>query len=364
MRHPAPIFREENAEWRIDTCEPQLRAIAAKTILFHGLTHGAYPGDALGKSELPGLSGIGHWQTLGPQDWGVPTHRNEGVEICWCETGTNTLALDESRHRLHAGVISVTRPWEAHRLGAPHIGEGRLHWIILDVGVRRPNEAWRWPTWIVLTADDRNELTRRLLRATGPLIRTTPALCETFRELARAVAAPARPGTVSTLAIRINDLLLRILETLRDNEPDTEENEQPGEPDAPNTRTVRLFWEDLRKNPGLLRAPVTVRTMAADCGVGVTTFIAHTRSITGATPMERLADLRLDHAAALLRESGLSVAAIARECGFASSQYFITRFGKKFGVTPAASREKRAGAPDTDVASEYPGDSRSDSVSS
>ena len=115
--------------------------------------------------------------------------------------------------------------------------------------------------------------------------------------------------------------------------------------DTPNARTVRLFWEDLRRNPALLRAPMTVRTMAADCGLGVTSFIAITKAAAGATPMEHLADLRLGHAAGLLRETDRPVAEIARACGFASSQYFTTRFGKKFGATPAARRGVGAGKP-------------------
>lgn len=342
MRSPAPIFREENAAWQIDTCEPQRRAIAAKTIVFHGLTHGAYPGDALGKSELPGLSGIGHWQTCGPQDWGVPYHRNEGVEICWNESGDNTLLVNGASHRLHRNVFSITRPWEEHRLGDPHIGEGRLHWLILDVGVRRPNEAWRWPAWVILTPADREELTRRLLGATGPLSPASPALCETFRALARATGDHTLPGAVSALAIHINALLLGILGTLREREPDAGAPDAPGGADTPNARTVRLFWEDLRRNTALLRSPMTVRTMATDCGVGVTSFIAFTKAVVGATPMEHLADLRLAHAAGLLRETDRSVAEIARECGFASSQYFTTRFGKRFGVTPANSRATRS----------------------
>jgi hypothetical protein len=45
-------------------------------------------------------------------------------------------------------------------LGSPNIGIGRLHWLIIDLGVRYPNQEWVWPDWIILDRADLQELTK------------------------------------------------------------------------------------------------------------------------------------------------------------------------------------------------------------
>lgn len=49
-------------------------------------------------------------------------------------------------------------------LGAPKIRPGKPHWIIVDAGVRRPNQEWHWPRWLSMTEDDREELEHKLRR--------------------------------------------------------------------------------------------------------------------------------------------------------------------------------------------------------
>jgi AraC-like DNA-binding protein len=50
---------------------------------------------------------------------------------------------------------------------------------------------------------------------------------------------------------------------------------------------------------------------------------------------------RLDRACRLLKESGAgTVAAIAKQCGFASSQYFTRVFHHRIGCTPAEYRKR------------------------
>lgn len=52
------------------------------------------------------------------------------------------------------------------------------------------------------------------------------------------------------------------------------------------------------------------------------------------TPNEFLRDIRLTHAKKLLAETGMSVADIARECGFSSEAYFYSTFRSVTGKTP------------------------------
>ena len=87
------------------------------------------------------------------QDWGEDLHRNEGIEFLFLETGSTKFIADEKKYHLQAGDFTITRPWQLHKLGEPNIGPGRLHWLIIDVGVRRPHQEWQWPDWVVLAKE-------------------------------------------------------------------------------------------------------------------------------------------------------------------------------------------------------------------
>jgi AraC-like DNA-binding protein len=71
-------------------------------------------------------------------------------------------------------------------------------------------------------------------------------------------------------------------------------------------------------------------------------FIRQFRRVYGTTPLQHLLDLRLQHAAQLLRAGGRSVTAIAYESGFQDSNYFTRQFARRFGIAPSAYRARPA----------------------
>jgi AraC-like DNA-binding protein len=325
-----PVYEARHAHYEIDRCEPQNQAIKNGKILFHALTKGHYPGKPVPENVLSGLSTIGFWNAGGAQDWGEDPHRNEGVEIVFLETGTMAFTADGRKHSLRAGQFTITRPWQLHHLGGPNIGPGRLHWLILDVGVRRTHQSWHWPTWMVLTQEDLGELTRKLRHNENPVWNATPAITHSFRELARTVEAWNQPHAVSRLATHLNQLFLSILDAL--SEQQTQET-----PDLTSRqRTVELFLHEVENNPAISRELWTINSMAEHCGMGVTAFSKYCRELVNSGPMEFLNRCRLDFAAHQLREkTNLSITDIALACGFNSSQYFATRFRQRFQKSPS-----------------------------
>ena len=323
-----PTYQTRRARYEIDRCEPQNRAIETGRILFHALTKGHYPGTPVPENILSGLSNIGFWNAGGAQDWGLDEHRNEGIEIMFLETGTMGFAADQKKYNLRAGQFTITRPWQLHKLGAPNIGPGRLHWLILDVGVRRPHQNWHWPAWMVLTKDDLAELTRKLRHNENPVWNATPAITQSFRELARTVEDWNKPHAVSRLATYLNQLFLSILDAL--SEQQTQET-----PDLTSRqRTVELFLGEVENNPAISQEPWTINSMAEHCGMGVTAFSKYCRELVNSGPMEFLNHRRLERAAQQLREkNGLSITEIALGCGFNASQYFATRFRRHFKIS-------------------------------
>ena len=331
-----PTYRSRTTRYEIDRCEPQNDAIRMGKINFHALTKGHYPGTPVPKNILPGLNSIGHWNAGGAQDWGLNPHRNEGVEISFLETGAMVFTADQKQHNLRAGHFTITRPWQLHKLGAPNIGPGRVHWLIIDVGVRRPHQEWCWPKWVVLTKGDLAELTRKLRHNENPVWNSTPAIAQSFRELARNVANWDQRHAVSRLAVHLNQLLIGILDALT--EQQTHENEQL----TSRRRAVEIFLRELendRANPG---EPWTLDRMAAHCGMGITAFSKYCRELVNAGPVEFLNVCRLDRAARQLRSAtDMSITDIALANGFNSSQYFATTFGNRFRVSPTDYRKKR-----------------------
>jgi AraC-like DNA-binding protein len=325
-----PTYWIRHKRYSIDRCEPQTRAVREGKIEFHALTKGHYPGTPVPTNILPGLNSIGFWNAGSAQDWGLDPHRNEGIEIMFLETGSMVFVADQKKHNLRAGQFTITRPWQLHKLGAPNIGPGRLHWLILDVGVRRPHQDWVWPKWVMLTKDDLAELTRKLRHNENPVWSSTPAIAQSFRELARSVSAWDQPHSVSRLAVYLNQLLIGILDALA--EQQRHENEQL----TSLRRTAELFLHDLEQNVIDVGDPWTLDKMAEHCGMGVTAFSKYCRELVNAGPMEFLNQCRLDRAARQLQaESKLSITEIAMSCGFNSSQYFATRFRQRFQVSPS-----------------------------
>jgi len=325
------IYREHGRSYHADNCRPLVEAAQRKLVRFSALARGGYPGRRLAASALPGVKSVGVWDAAGRQDWGLDWHRNEGVEFTFLEAGNLPFAVGDQIHSLKPGDLTITRPWQPHRLGDPHLGPNRLHWLILDVGVRRPNQSWRWPEWSVLTKEDSRQLTLLLRHNEQSVWRATSEIRDCFRRIARAVEMDKDGSSTSRLAAYLNELLVLALDMLRNLDIDLDASL------SSTSRTVALFLEDLRASLELLAQPWTNETMAAQCGLGVTRFVHHCRELTNVTPREYLTDCRLNAAARLLKEQpALTVTEIAFACGFSSSQYFATVFRGRYSVSPVA----------------------------
>ncbi len=329
MRTPVPTFHDDQGVFLADSCQPLVEASARGAVRLEALVHGHYPGCQLPSNILPGLKTAGFWDALGPQDWGLPWHRNEGIELCFLESGSVTFSTDESEWTLHPDNMTITRPWQRHCVGNPNIGACRLHWVIIDLKVRRPNQEWKWPPWLVLSSDDLAELSN-ILRHTERIVwHASSDLRRCFQSVAQAVQDSPNGSSVSALTVRLNELLLLLLLLVRRQELRLDEGL------SSTRRTVELFLKELSRDREQLVSPWTVEQMAASCGLRVTQFVHHVRCLTNMTPMHYLSHCRLDYAAGLLLEyPKRSVTDISLDCGFSSSQYFATVFGARFECAP------------------------------
>ncbi len=93
------------------------------------------------------------------------------------------------------------------------------------------------------------------------------------------------------------------------------------------------------------KSNIAVAELASECGMSLSAFHEHFKSVTATTPLQYQKDLRLLEARKLLSSDGLSVAAAAYEVGYESPTQFSREFSRKFGLSPSMQKlERRAAA--------------------
>ena len=330
-KEPIPIYSEEGRTYHADACTPLMEAEENGKLTLEALGRGNYPGRPIPSTLLKKLRSVGYWDAPHDQTWGLPWHRNEGIEITLLETGSTPFLLGNGKHMLHPGDLTITRPWQSHRVGNPNIGAGRLHWVILDVGVRHPHQPWVWPDWLVFTKKDLQELTIFLRENENPVWKSSSEVQHCFHQIGRTVKNDINGSGASRLAIYINELLLHLLDMFR------EQHVPLAKSLTSARRTTELFLKGLA---GSSSEPWTLESMAKCCGLGITSFVHYCWQTTNHTPMQHLNHLRIEEARRMLiKTPKKSVTEIGFECGFSSSQYFATVFKKALNCTPRQYRK-------------------------
>ena len=105
-----------------------------------------------------------------------------------------------------------------------------------------------------------------------------------------------------------------------------------------NNRVLRQVLEVMEER---IETPSSRADLAASADVSVRQLERLFRQHIGCTPGEHYRRLRLERARTLLRQTGLSVLAIAVACGYASASHFSRAFRAEFGHPPIAERRDR-----------------------
>ena len=324
-------FEADGIIYHADTCLPLIDAVERKKVKFKALARYTYPGDRL-TDDTEGLNSIGYWDANEQQDWGLDWHRNEGIEIHFLESGYMPYSQEKKEMELQPNDLTITRPWEAHKVGNPNIGVGKFYWVILDLGVRRPHQNWVWPDWIILAPEDLQRLTTILRQNEDARLRSDKRVRDCFQRIGQAVDTDKNGSNSSRIRLLVNYLLILLLDLL------DSENVELREELMDSSRSVKLFLNELEKN---LTEAWTIEKMADSAGVGLTRFTFHCKQLTNLTPMRYLMMRRLEMSKKMLLEnSDLSVAEVAFSCGFSTSQYYSTVFKKHEKCTPIEYRQK------------------------
>lgn len=329
-RATAPlVFENAGRVFRPDTCEPLKEASRQGRIGLAGWARGSYPGSQMPRHVLPGVRSIGVWSANREQDWSLGEHCNEGLELTFCLRGTIDIAVGGARQRLEANDVMVTAPWRPHEIGIPTVTSSLLVWFIIDLEVRRPNQTWSWPDWIILSPEERGRIAQ-VAQHSDQAVWSAPRLAPAFDEIKHLVETGNAEADDTLMRIHLNFILLQFANLLASTGA-TEVIRRDR-----TTETVRLFIDRLDEH---LSFAWKINDMAKQCGVSRDVFFQKCREVTNCTPHVYLLQRRLQEAARLLREDcAASLTDIAMLCGFSSSAHFSSAFRQEFEISPSQYR--------------------------
>ena len=332
-------FQTDDAIYTADTCEPLKVAGDVGDVYLRGWGRASYPGLPLPADMLPEVRSLGMWDASLHQTWGLPMHCNEGIELTYLARGQVAFKVDGKEWTLRKGHLTITRPWQFHQVGSPNVTPSRLYWLILDVAVRRPNQPWYWPDWLICSPEELAELTTLLRHNEQPVWQASDAVIHSFERLAGLLEDAPLAAHETKLKLYINDLMIATLDMLRQKDITLDEHL------SSTHRAVELFLDRLPRRAGY---GWDLNGMAQQCGLSRSQFSTYCKQITNMTPIEYLTHCRVRAAAELLAtQPELSVTEVAFRCGFNSSQYFASVFKAHQGCAPT---EYRSAAVELDPA--------------
>lgn len=198
---------------------------------------------------------------------------------------------------------------------------------IRTIHITIDHSPWRWVVWAVAV----------VVMAGGAVIFVTRKKRHTRTSAAAGHPAAAIPSTLVTTTLSpatANAAPTSLPPTTAEAQAGTDPSQT--DPDTPQTEKPEV----------LARAEAFVKQHIADTSYGVeelaidlcmerTGLYKKITALTNDTPVAFIRNLRLDHAAKMLREGHYGVNEIAIMCGFASPSYFTKCFKQRYGVKPS-----------------------------
>jgi len=108
--------------------------------------------------------------------------------------------------------------------------------------------------------------------------------------------------------------------------------------DAPSEEFLERLYKTLLE--GLGDPDLSVDGIAKALSLSRSSLYRRVRALLGCSPLDVLAEVRLEQAALLLRTTGDQIGTIARRVGFRNAEHFSRRFVAHFGLSPRSYRSR------------------------
>ena len=265
------------------------------------------------KDGIDGIPAISHG--LYTTNWqAMPEHVHEGcIELCFCSRGSLVFECEGKEYTLMPDNVFLTQPGDRHHLTTNHKGM-RMYWLFF----RYPRKGGRV---LGLSARETAELVRRLRAIDAHDFAVDHGMRQMFRDVFKSYEELPR-GAYRTLVLR--NLILNILLTTIQSAGN-----------RPSLKTLAKISDIAKMISCRPSHRFSIGEMAAHAKMSESYFTALFRNVVGLPPYAYLSKCRLDAARSKLAETDESVAAIARELGYASPQHLASQFKKTYGITPS-----------------------------
>lgn len=189
------------------------------------------------------------------------------------------------------------------------------------------NEPWEY-YWVNFTGDDAEYILRRTdLSPENPVMHgCSEEICGAMKCIAE---NPARHRYEN---IELTGRLYVLLSLLM------KKSSRPEKEHSPKGETMRILKAAKAYISANYPLPISVEDIALSAGVSRTTLFRVFKSEMSTSPAGYLISFRISQAKRLLRDTDLSVTAIARSVGYEDNLYFSRAFHKVTGMTPTEYR--------------------------
>ncbi len=250
-----------------------------------------------------GARSVGHHTA--PAGWVDNVFTVHHVNVCWGIRGAGGATVDGERVTLGPEQIVVFMPDMVQELYAR-------------------DEPWEYCWW---TMD--GPLAEKTVRGFGfgpGRHETGPAPISYIGALDSIIQGPGYRNEINASALAYQ--LLSVAAQYHGAAPDNPADAQLVEA---ATNIVLASWRD---------PDFSVNRLARELGVNRSILSRRFRKRTGTTLADYIASLRLQNAVTMLRETPLSIAEIAFQCGYADPNYFSKIMHARLGMPPTAFRKK------------------------
>ncbi|SDE37117.1 AraC-type DNA-binding protein [Paenibacillus sp. UNCCL117] len=267
--------------------------------------------------KLYRIVSIGHGTAERPEyRWQGLSRKHGGLIFQYTLSGEGRLRLGEDVHRLVRGqafLVTVPSDHEYYYEQQP----GNVPWEFV---------------WLRVEGMLAEEIGAECIRSMGPIVQLEPGapVLEGLWRLYGDVSAK-RIGDKFDMSLRLYEWLLLLQKACSGGSLPLKE---AGVPDA-YERAAAYIRDHLHED-------ISLEDVALIVGITKHHLCKTFPRYFGCTPMDYVRNRRIEQAARLLRQSGLSVTEIARSCGFSSTSYFGKVFVRLVGLTPSQYREASA----------------------
>lgn len=259
---------------------------------------------------FPGFPGITHCgEALCSLQYTLPKHIHSGIELMYVIFGEVAWQVEGRLLKQRAGELCVTGAKREHSTASTRHPEFKVIYAGIDL-------------------EAMGAAGERLRSRFRGFVANNFGRAPEFEGVLRGIlsAAMARKRASDAVPRKFAELLLAMLE-------------ERGKHSAKRSvGTRRVFSPPIHEAMNFLRLnlgrPVPVAELARMAHLGESHFAASFREQIGVSPAAYHRGIRLEAAKAALGMPEASVAQIAQEFGFSSSQHFSTLFRQMFGVTP------------------------------